>query len=117
MRFLKLVGWVLLGLVGLVTIAVLLDETGPQLEVRRVDNSFNDDGQGLEVTNIGTGPITIKTVHVNERAECLVAPFPFRAVDFPMTLPVGEKVTLMGNCRTIRTTIVTDKKSVTYSLR
>ncbi|ANW00083.1 hypothetical protein [Bradyrhizobium icense] len=120
MRFLRFMGWLTLGLVGLIVLAVFADEQSTPLEVRRIDNFVRGDGQGIEIVNIGQAPITIKKVQVNERAECLATPgfvFGSRGGDFPMTLKIGDKVTAIGSCRAIRVTIVTDKQSVSYSFQ
>jgi hypothetical protein len=104
MRFLRLLGWLVLGLIGLAVLAVLLDEQSTQFQVRRVDNLFRNDGQGLEIVNIGQTQVTIKNVQVNERPECSAKPtlaLGSRGGEFPMTLNVGDKVTVVGNCRAI----------------
>jgi hypothetical protein len=118
MRFLAFIGWTLFGLVVLAVVLAMKDEGAGQFEVRRVNLLLNDDGRGLEITNIGKGPVTLKSVQVNERAECSAEPTTgagSRDAGFPVTLNAGEKITVAGACRAVGTVVVTDKGSAKFS--
>lgn len=118
MRFLKPIGWLFLGVTGLIVIAALINsEASDQFEVRRIDFVLGDDGAGLEIVNTSPSPIVVSNVRVNERADCVTYPFFGLAKDgtFPVSLKVGDKVIIGGSCRVIRTQIITDKGTASYS--
>jgi hypothetical protein len=116
MGILKSIGWLFLGVVGL-TVATLITRASDQLQVRRIGFVLGDDGAGLEIVNTSPGPLVINNVRVNERADCET--FPFFGLEkegtFPVSLKVGDKVIIGGSCRVIRTQIITDKGSASYS--
>jgi hypothetical protein len=116
MRLLKSIGWLFLGVVGL-TVATLITRASDQLQVRRIGFVLGDDGAGLEIVNTSSGPLVINNVRVNERADCVTYPFFGLAKDgkFPVSLKVGDKMIIGGSCRVIRTQIITDKGSASYS--
>jgi hypothetical protein len=116
MRLLKSIGWLFLGVVGL-TVATLITRASDQLQVRRIGFVLGDDGAGLEIVNTSSGPLVINNVRVNERADCVTYPFFGLAKDgkFPINLKVGDKMIIGGSCRVIRTQIITDKGSASYS--
>lgn len=116
MRLLKSIGWLFLGVVGL-TVATLITRASDQLQVRRIGFVLGDDGAGLEIVNTSLGPLVINNVRVNERADCVTYPFFGLAKDgkFPVNLKVGDKMIIGGSCRVIRTQIITDKGSASYS--
>jgi hypothetical protein len=102
---------------GLLVISLLGSLNSPKLEVRRIGAILATDGLGLEVLNVGTKPITISAVTVNDRVDCKVQRMSL-ANDpnpFPAELKVGDKIMLFSTCRIIRAAVGTDQGSTTYS--
>jgi hypothetical protein len=87
------------------------------LELTRKGLLVNGDGLAVEIVNIGSRPTTIKLVQINDRTDCSVASGLMQGDDFkpPVSLKVGDKLTLISSCRIIRVTIQTDNGSNTYS--
>jgi hypothetical protein len=111
-RWLSRTVWVVLG-VGF-ALRLLIGLTTPDLEVARTDGIFRDDGNTLEITNVGRSPITITSVVINDRADCPIST-PRGSKFTALTLKVGDKRGLYGNCRIIRAELQTDQGSGTYS--
>ncbi|MCG2633071.1 hypothetical protein L6654_41715 [Bradyrhizobium sp. WYCCWR 13023] len=115
MRFLKIVGWLILGLIGLVVLRAVLEPPADYFEIRRVDFAVRGDGASLEIVNTGHSPITIQAVNINQRADCRVGFLMPVNGTFPYALQVGDKISTYGSCRVIRAEIVTNKGLVVYS--
>jgi hypothetical protein len=118
MHFLRSIGWLFLAVIGLTVVGALINtEASDQFEVKRIGFVLGDDGAGLVIVNTSPGPLVINNVRVNERADCVTYPFFGLAKDgkFPVSLKVGDKVIIGGSCRVIRTEIITDKGTASYS--
>lgn len=102
-------GYLLLNLLG--------GFNSPELEVRRIGAILASDGLGLLVLNVGTKPITINSMTVNDRADCTVERMSFGTGPNPLPakLNVGDKIMLLSSCRVIRAFVRTDQGSNTYS--
>jgi hypothetical protein len=89
----------------------------PKLEVRRQGAILSDDGKVLEVINVGSKPITLIKIGVNERSDCKISRFSLvnDSSPLPAELKIGDKLMLISSCRIIRTTFDTDQGSSTYS--
>jgi hypothetical protein len=88
-----------------------------ELELRRSGAFRNDDGQAVEVLNIGTKSIKINGMTINDRDDCKAGPLRLGPAggDFPVELKVGDKVMIISSCRIIRAAVETDQGSNTYS--
>jgi len=114
MWFLKALGGLVLGLIGLVVIAVMFDDdkSSAELEVRtKPDPLFGI--ATLVVKNIGKGPITIIDATINERPEC--KPDFTKDSKGPLNLKVGDSDYAVTNCEVVRTKIKTDKGTFEYT--
>jgi hypothetical protein len=98
-------------------IALLGSTNSPSLEVRRRDAIIRDDRQELEVLNVGTKPLTITKIAINERDDCSVHRYPLTndVRPLPAELKVGDRLILYSSCQVIRAAIETDQGSNTYS--
>jgi len=88
------------------------------LEVRRIDFMFKDDGLVLEITNVGKKTISITGVVANDRDDCKLKKLVFvQGLDqsYPIPLKIGEKQSFSGSCRVVRATVDTDQGSNTYN--
>jgi hypothetical protein len=88
------------------------------LEVRRIDFMFNDDGKVLDITNIGKAAINITGVTANDRDDCKLKKLVFvegQDPSYPIPLKVGETQRFSGSCPVVRATVETDQGSNTYS--
>ena len=81
-----------------------------QLEVRRTGAYTDAAGNVLKVLNVGSKPITITNVTINERQECRQNQ-KFKSV----TLKVGDEQFFAGSCYIVRATIETTDGSESYS--
>lgn len=97
-------------------IALLGSTTSPSLEVRRRDAIIRDDRQELEVLNVGTKPLTITKIAINERDDCTIHRYPLtnEVRPLPAELKVGDRLILYSSCQVIRAAIETDQGSNTY---
>jgi hypothetical protein len=88
------------------------------LQVVRKDYLSND-GLALIFTNIGSAPINVLQVSINDRAECTVGKpvglFVREKVLASEILQVGDVLTLVSNCRVIRAEIKTDRGTGRFS--
>jgi hypothetical protein len=80
-----------------------------------------DGGKALDITNVGSTPITITKITINDRADC---PIHFAFNDDITKQPnpkgkldVGEKATYSSSCRIIRAKVETDQGSETFSFQ
>lgn len=70
-------------------------------------------GTVLYINNIGSGPIKINGITVNDRADCVVGtPSPL-----PANIKVGEGILATSDCRIVRAVVDTDQGSGTYTFR
>ena len=71
------------------------------------------DGKIVEVVNVGSKPITITNVNINDRNDCAVfSPTEqFQAI----TLKIGDVKLFVSACRIVRVTVQTTDGSATYS--
>jgi hypothetical protein len=108
------------GIVAVVFAAIrLLGTNSPELELTRAEMWPGDGGKALDITNVGSKPITITKITINDRADCSVhfafndditkQPNPKGALD------VGEKATYSSSCRIVRARVDTDQGSESYS--
>ena len=71
------------------------------------------DGKVLEITNVGSKPIKLINLKVNDRLDCTV--YRLDAILgnakplFPSTLSVGDKLSISGSCRIIKVTVKSDQ--------
>lgn len=114
-RWLKIIVGTVAG--ALLVISLLGSLNSPKLEVRRIGAILATDGLGLEVLNVGTKPITVSAVTVNDRIDCKVQRMSLGTDPnpFPAELKVGDKIMLFSTCRIIRAAVGTDQGSNTYS--
>jgi hypothetical protein len=79
------------------------------------------DGKVLEITNVGSKPIKLMTLKVNDRLDCTVhrldAILGNATPLFPSTLSVGDKLSISGSCRIVKVTVETDQGFNSYSFR
>lgn len=127
-RWLKIIVGIVAG--GFLVIGLLVSINSPKLELKRIGS----DGKGVEVINVGTKPIAITKITINDRADCSVntlgqafdkmgrlqsgvqanpANDQFRSE----TLAVGEKATYLSSCLIIRAEVETDSGTATYSFK
>jgi hypothetical protein len=87
------------------------------LELTRKGLLLDEDGLAVEIVNTGTKPTTIKGVQINDRTDCSVSSGLTQGDEFkpPVSLKVGDKLTLISSCRIIRVNVETDIGSAIYS--
>jgi hypothetical protein len=115
-RWLKIVIGVIAA--GFLVLRILGSYNSPDLElVRRDLFDAARDGRVLEITNSGSSPVQITRVRINDRADCTIARLSFIEGEspFPLTLKVGDELSLMSSCQIVRATVATDQGSETYS--
>lgn len=121
MKALKILGWLVLGIVVVGVLAAILDTPDANyFEVRRKDLLFKGDGLEMDIANVGKSAIAIKGIRINERSDCsVIRSFMLGAQDLklPMKLEIGDQIRVRSSCRIIRSQIDTDKGSVTYSFQ
>lgn len=89
-----------------------------ELEVQRTDSTFRNDGQAIQIVNIGTKPLTVTKVIVNDRPDCPTTSAAEMLGQKPTngySLNIGDKLFLRSTCQVVRATIETDQGSATYS--
>lgn len=98
-------------------IGLLGSLNSPKLEMRRLGAFLADDGKALELLNVGTEPLTVLKMGINDRADCTVKRLSWTddSSPFPGQLKVGDKLMVMSSCRVIRASVETDHGSNTYS--
>lgn len=112
-RWLALALAVVAGIVLVLSVVGSLTSSSP-LEVVRNDWLVIDDGKRLRIVNVGSKPIKIVKVTVNERDDCRV--WRFHDADYvPVDLKVGDRLNLFSGCRVIRALIHTDQGAQAYS--
>jgi uncharacterized membrane protein len=97
----------------------LLGTNSLELELTRAEMWPGDGGKALDITNVGSKPITVTKITINDRADCSVR-FAFndditKQPNPKGTLDVGEKVTFSSSCRIVRARVETDQGSEVYS--
>ena len=119
-RWLKIAAPILVG--TLLLLRLLGSSHSPDLElVRRDLFDAAHDGRVLEITNVGTKPIKLIGLTVNDRPDCNV--YRLDAILgnskplFPSTLNIGDEVSITGPCQIIKATVETDQGSNSYSFR
>jgi hypothetical protein len=110
--------WILLGccLLGFVWIAKVIDAYDPSVNLEAAVR-YNH----IVIGNMGSKPIKIMGVEVDDRADCTIH-LPLTLFTDPNNLEfsarelkVGDEIELVSSCKIIRTTIATDQGSATYS--
>ena len=131
-RWLKIVVGLSAGL--FLILSLVGTANSPKIEVTQKGAYSPNDGMALDVVNVGTLPITIKRIMINDRTDCLVStraqefdrlgrigsglkPNPANDLFQVATISVGDTVTYIGSCRVIRATIDTNQGSSTYTFR
>lgn len=74
---------------------------------------------GVVVTNVGTRPITIRSITINNRKECAESMKLYANAlaipSLPRTIDVGDMTGVLSSCQVIRATIDTDRGSAEYN--
>jgi hypothetical protein len=105
----------LIVIAGVVFIFRLISSS-PDLELTRTGLLFDGDGYAVEIVNTGSKTTTIKAVQINDRTDCSVVSGMMQGDEFkPVSLKIGDKLTLISSCRIIRVNVETDTGSGTYS--
>jgi hypothetical protein len=115
-RWLKIIVGIIAA--GFLALGILGSYNSPNLElVRRDLFDAARDGRVLEITNTGKKPLKVVGMKINDRSDCGISrlslfegPSPF-----PLTLKIGDKLSLMSSCQIIRAAVDTDQGSATYS--
>lgn len=115
----KLRWWhAVIGIGALVLIATLLSGGSPDL---RVSVTGRAGFQALHVQNIGTKPVTIKSITINERKECqprsIINLDNPAAVFAPERLDIGNSTFWATGCHVVRVEIATDQSRGTYRFK
>lgn len=96
----------------LMSIIVALNEDS-DLEVSLLDSIT------MDITNKGSDPITVQSVQINDRKDCVVR-MGFMGIvaygDFkPQVLKTGDRAFYITSCNIVRATVGTDKGSYKYT--
>jgi hypothetical protein len=114
-------GWLKLTLIIIAGAIFVLGISGSynsvDLELTRKGVLFDGDGYAVEIVNTGSKTTTIKGVQINDRTDCSIASGMMQGDEFkpPVSLKIGDKLTLISSCRIIRVNVETDTGSGTYS--
>jgi hypothetical protein len=104
---------------GFLALVILGSFHSPDLElVRRDLFDAAHDGRVLEVTNVGKKPLKITGMKINDRSDCSISAllsFVQGPSPFPLTLKVGDELSLKSSCQIIRVSVDTDQGSESYS--
>jgi hypothetical protein len=88
------------------------------LDLKRSDFFFRDDGKALRIINTGTQPITITKLSINNRKDCKPSAFvpEEKEVDdlLPREIKIGDQFTMHSSCRIIRVEIGAKQGSQSY---
>jgi hypothetical protein len=89
------------------------------LDLKRSDFFFRDDGKALRIINTGTQPITITKLSINNRKDCKPSAFvpgEEKEVDdlLPREIKIGDQFTMHSSCRIIRVEISAKQGSESY---
>ena len=116
-RWLKII--VGIGAALFLAINLLGIANSPKLELTRQGAVFANDGMAVEVTNVGSGPVRIDAMTINDRTDCKAGPLTFGkgGGNFPVELKVGDKQMFIASCRVIRVSVETDQGSNAYSFK
>jgi len=103
---------------GFLVVRILGSYNPMDLELDRRDLfDAAHDGKVLEMTNVGSKPVKLVRIAINDRPDCNVSRLSF--VDnsplFPSILKIGDKLSLLSSCQVVRATVETDQGSSTYS--
>jgi len=93
-----------------------------ELELTRKGALFEEQGNAVEILNVGSKPVKITGMLINDRADCTISGVSIftEGVDrkpLPTELKVGDTLAILSSCRIIRVAIETDIGSKTYSFR
>ena len=97
-------------------------EPSVELELIRKGLLFEEQGNAVEIVNVGSKPVKITGMSINDRVDCTIngtALFS-EGIDkkpLPAELKVGDRLAIWSSCRIIRVTIETGIGSNTYSFR
>jgi len=111
-RWLKIILGIVLGLVLITKVIEAYDPVNLEVAV-----SYNQ----MTIGNVGSKPIKIISVEVNDRTDCTInLPItmftdPNKLEFSPSELKVGDEIELVSSCKIIRANIETDQGSATYS--
>ena len=111
---------------GFLVVGLIGAANSPSLELSRIGAVTGDDGMGIEIVNVGTKPIAITKITINDRADCSIRTLgqvlqgginadPENEHFEGQRLAVGDKVTYISSCLIIRAQVETDSGSGTYS--
>lgn len=103
---------------GFLAIGILGSYNSPDLElVRRDLFDAARDGRVLEMTNTGKKPLQVVSMKINDRPDCSISRLSLieGASPLPLTLKIGDKLSLMSSCQIVRVIVDTDQGSNTYS--
>jgi hypothetical protein len=97
-------------------------EPSVELELTRKGALFEEQGNAVEILNVGSKPVKITGMLINDRADCTISGMSIftEGVDrkpLPTELKVGDTLAILSSCRIIRVAIETDIGSQTYSFR
>lgn len=95
-------------------------EPSVELELTRKGLLFEDQGNALEILNVGSKKIEIAGMSINDRLDCTINGVSIftEGVEknpLPKELKVGDSLAIWSSCRIIRVTIETGTVSKTYS--
>jgi len=109
---------------GFLVIGIVGSYHSPDLDLELVRRDLFDaahDGKVLEITNVGTKPIKLTGLTVNDRPDCKVyrldAMLGNNTPLFPSILKVGDEISIAGSCQVVKATVETDQGSSSYSFR
>jgi hypothetical protein len=115
-RWLKIIVGIIAA--GFLALGILGSYNSPDLElVRRDLFDAARDGRVLEITNTGKKPLKVVGIKINDRSDCSISQLSFieGRSPFPLTLKIGDELSLMSSCQIVRATVDTDQGSETYS--
>jgi hypothetical protein len=103
---------------GFLAIVILGSYNSLDLELARRDLiDAAHDGKIIEMTNVGSKPVKLVHIAINDRPDCSVSRLSF--VDnsplFPSVMKIGDKISVLSSCQIVRATVETDLGSNTYS--
>src|ERR1700733_14751752 len=73
------------------------------------------DGKIMEMTNVGSKPVKLVRIAINDRPDCSAAKLFFNdnSPVFPSLMRIGDKISILSSCQIVRATIETDQGSAT----
>jgi hypothetical protein len=97
---------------AILVVSIILSSNGPKLKVQARVGS-------LSIQNVGSEPITIRHLSVNDRPDCKIERPPIDLLVAPpgeaRTLKVGDAADWIVYCSIVRLTVETDRGTATYT--